>query len=278
MNKTIATLALGAILTAAAFGAEAKDWNKIRIATEGAYAPWNATSPSGELIGFEIDLARELCKKMKAECEIVAQDWDGIIPALQQGKYDAIMAGMSITDERKKVIDFAGPYGSEPTAFAAPKGSDLAKLSFDAKNVDLATVDPADQKAIDTLAKALEGKTVGVQTSTIQANFMEKHLPDVSLRTYGTLDEAGIDLVNSRLDAILGDRSAAQEIVKKEQSLTMFGPNFARGVLGEGVGVGLRQKDTDLKEKFNKAIAEANQDGTIQKLSEQWFGYDISVK
>ncbi|WP_029010342.1 transporter substrate-binding domain-containing protein [Azospirillum halopraeferens] len=279
MKKTVAALAFGAILAIAVSPAAAQDkWSKIRIATEGAYAPWNATAPSGELIGFEVDLARELCRKMNAECQILAQDWDGIIPALQQGKYDVIMAGMSITDERKQVIDFAGPYGSEPTAFATIKGSALAGMTFDLKGVDLATVEPQEQQILDALAKALEGKTVGVQTSTIQANFMERLLPQVRMRTYGTLDEAGIDLVNGRLDAMLGDRSAAQEIVKKEESLTMFGPNFVRGVLGEGVGAGLRQRDQDLKAKLNAAIAEANGDGTIARLSEQWFGYDISVK
>nr|WP_211109133.1 transporter substrate-binding domain-containing protein [Azospirillum tabaci] len=271
-------MALGAIVAVAGTAAEAKDWKKIRIATEGAYAPWNATDPSGKLIGFEPDLALELCKKMKAECEIVAQDWDGMIPAIQQGKYDAIMAAMSITDEREKVITFAGPYGTEPSMFGTMKNSPLAKATFPGERYDLSKDDP--KAAIAALADALKGKTVGVQTSTIQANFMEKLLPQVAVRTYDKLDNAGIDMAAGRVDAIFGDRSAVDAILKADagNNMTLFGPAFARGVLGKGVGVGLRKADGDLKELFNKAIAEANQDGTITKLSTQHFGYDISIK
>ncbi|MFL7905599.1 octopine/nopaline transport system substrate-binding protein [Azospirillum baldaniorum] len=278
MKKIVAALALGAIVAVAGTAAEAKDWKKIRIATEGAYAPWNATDPSGKLIGFEPDLALELCKKMKAECEIVAQDWDGMIPAIQQGKYDAIMAAMSITDEREKVITFAGPYGTEPSMFGTMKNSPLAKATFPGERYDLSKDDP--KAAIAALADALKGKTVGVQTSTIQANFMEKLLPQVAVRTYDKLDNAGIDMAAGRVDAIFGDRSAVDAILKADagNGMTLFGPAFARGVLGKGVGVGLRKADGDLKELFNKAIAEANQDGTITKLSTQHFGYDISIK
>ncbi|WP_207462730.1 lysine/arginine/ornithine ABC transporter substrate-binding protein [Azospirillum sp. SYSU D00513] len=279
MKKLFAALALGVVLSVAGGAAEAKDWKKVRIATEGAYAPWNMTDPSGKLIGFEIDLARDLCKRMKAECEIVAQDWDGIIPALQQGKYDAIMAGMSITDERKQVIDFAGPYGSEPSSFAAPAGSPLLGASFTERSVDLAHDTPANKQVLDKLAATLKGKTIGVQVSTIQANFMEKYLPDVQVRSYDKLDNAGIDLNAGRLDAIFGDRSAVQAIAKaNEGKMARFAPDFARGVLGEGVGVGMRKADADLKALFDKAIQEANKDGTITKLSTQHFGYDISLK
>ena len=277
MKKIVAALALGAIVAVAGTAAEAKDWKKIRIATEGAYAPWNATDPSGKLVGFEPDLAMELCKKMKAECEIVAQDWDGMIPAIQQGKYDAIMAAMSITDEREKVIAFAGPYGTEPSMFGTMKASPLTKVTFPGERYDLSKDDP--KAAIAALADALKGKTVGVQTSTIQANFMEQLLPQVSVRTYDKLDNAGIDMAAGRVDAIFGDRSAVDAILKADagNGMTLFGPAFARGVLGKGVGVGLRKADGDLKELFNKAIAEANQDGTITKLSTQHFGYEISI-
>ncbi|AWJ84204.1 amino acid ABC transporter substrate-binding protein [Azospirillum sp. TSH58] len=278
MKKIVAALALGAIVAVAGTAAEAKEWKKIRIATEGAYAPWNATDPSGKLVGFEPDLALELCKRIKAECEIVAQDWDGMIPAIQQGKYDAIMAAMSITDEREKVIAFAGPYGTEPSMFGTMKNSPLAKATFPGERYDLSKDDP--KAAIAALADALKGKTVGVQTSTIQANFMEKLLPQVAVRTYDKLDNAGIDMAAGRVDAIFGDRSAVDAILKADagNGMTLFGPAFARGVLGKGVGVGLRKADGDLKELFNKAIAEANQDGTITKLSTQHFGYDISIK
>lgn len=280
MKKIIATLALGLAVSTLGLGvAEAKDWKKIRIATEGAYAPWNATDPSGKLVGFEVDLANDLCKRMKAECEIVGQDWDGMIPALQQNKYDGIMAAMSINEERLKVIDFAGPYANEPSAFAAPKSSPLVTLDIKLDRIDLAKETPEGKAAVATLAKALEGKTVGAQTSTLQAAFVEKYLPKSTLRTYDKLDSAGIDLSAGRLDAIVGDRSAAEAVVKTDAAnIVMFGPNFVNGVLGQGMGVGLRKADGDLKALFNKAIAEANKDGTITRLTTQWFGYDISVK
>ena len=278
MKKIVAALALGAIMAVAGTAAEAKDWKKIRIATEGAYAPWNATDPSGKLVGFEPDLAVELCKRIKAECEIVAQDWDGMIPAIQQGKYDAIMAAMSITDERQKVITFAGPYGTEPSMFGTMKTSPLTKVTFPGERFDLSKDDP--KAAIAALNDALKGKTVGVQTSTIQANFMERLLPQVSVRTYDKLDNAGIDMAAGRIDAIFGDRSAVDAIMKADagKNMTLFGPAFSRGVLGNGVGVGLRKADGDLKELFDKAIAEATKDGTIGKLSTQHCGFDISIK
>ncbi|AWK89565.1 lysine/arginine/ornithine ABC transporter substrate-binding protein [Azospirillum thermophilum] len=280
MKKIVAALALGALVAGVAGAADAKDWKKVRIASEGAYAPWNYTDPSGKLIGFEIDLAHELCKRMEAECVIVPQDWDGMIPALQQGKYDGIMATMSITDERKKVIDFAGPYGTEPSMFGILKSSKLADVKFDAERVDLATDSPENKAAIAKLTEAMKGKTVGVQTSSIQANFVEKYLPSVAVRSYDKLDNAGIDLAAGRVDAVFGDRSAVDAILKSQadKGMMLFGPAFSRGVLGQGVGVGLRKADADLKEKFNKAIAEANKDGTITKLSNKYFGYDISIK
>lgn len=276
MKTIVAALAVGAAVLACGV-AEAKDWKKVRIGTEGAYAPWNATDASGKLVGFEIDLGTDLCKRMKVECEFVAQDWDGIIPALQQGKYDAIMSAMTITDERKKILDFTVPYGTEPSSFVADKKSPLAAMP---KTDILDITTPAGTKAIDDLSKALSGKTIGVQTSTTQSAFLEKHLSKVAMRTYDKIDNAGIDLGTGRVDAVVGDRSVVEAIIKEDKAgnIVMFGPNLVRGVLGEGMGLGVRKQDADLKAMLDKAIAEANKDGTIAKLSVQHFGYDISIK
>ncbi|WP_207485598.1 lysine/arginine/ornithine ABC transporter substrate-binding protein [Arenibaculum pallidiluteum] len=278
MKKSLTVLAAAAALAMTASVAQAQG-SKIRVATEGAYPPWNATNAAGKLEGFEIDLANELCKRLSAQCEIVAQDWDGIIPSLQAKKYDVIMAGMSVTDERKKVIDFAGPYASEPTSFAALKNSPLLKGSF-AERVTLDQVDGDEQKSIDALKAALKGKTVGVQVSTIQANMLEKHFPDVSMKTYDKIDSAGLDLVAGRIDAVLADRSAAAALAQAEggKDITLFGPGFTGGVLGVGVGAGVRKDDAQLKANLDKAIQAATADGTIGKLSTQWFGFDISIK
>src|ERR671921_493793 len=121
----LAFAAIGISLAPALVHAQEGKWSTVRIATEGAYVPWNFTGPGGKLEGFEIDLANDLCGRMKVKCEIVAQDWDGIIPALQAKKYDAIMAGMSITDKRLEVIDFSRAYANDPNGLAVPKTSDL---------------------------------------------------------------------------------------------------------------------------------------------------------
>ncbi|WP_376957811.1 lysine/arginine/ornithine ABC transporter substrate-binding protein [Azospirillum sp. A26] len=278
LKKIVSALALGAMMAVAAAGAAgAKEWKTVRIASEGAYPPWNATDTSGKLTGFEVDLGNDLCKRMKVTCEFVAQDWDGIIPALQQGKYDAIMSAMTITEERKKVIDFSVPYGTEPSVFAVVTGSPLAKaLNLGADRVDLNDQGKA-KPVLDKLAEALKGKSVGVQVSTIQADFMDKHLPKVTMRTYDKIDNAGIDLGSGRVDAMLGDRSVVEAVVKATpDKMVIVGPNFIGGVIGEGMGVGLRKDTADLKAMFDKAIGEALKDGTVKKLSTQHFGYDIS--
>ncbi|WP_372397799.1 lysine/arginine/ornithine ABC transporter substrate-binding protein [Azospirillum sp. HJ39] len=280
LKKIVSALALGAMMAVAAAGAAgAKEWKTVRIASEGAYPPWNATDTSGKLIGFEVELANDLCKRMKVTCEYVAQDWDGIIPALQQGKYDAIMSAMTITDERKKVIDFSVPYGTEPSVFAVLTSSPLAKaLNLGAERVDLNDQGKA-KPTLDKLAEVLKGKAVGVQVSTIQADFMDKHLSKVTMRTYDKIDNAGIDLTSGRVDAMLGDRSVVEAVVKTDPTkMVIVGPNFIGGVIGEGMGVGLRKDSADLKAMFDKAIAEALKDGTVKKLSTQHFGYDISPK
>ncbi|WP_434615719.1 lysine/arginine/ornithine ABC transporter substrate-binding protein [Azospirillum sp. B2RO_4] len=280
LKKIVSALALGAMMAVAAAGAAgAKEWKTVRIASEGAYPPWNATDSSGKLIGFEVDLANDLCKRMKVSCEFVAQDWDGIIPALQQGKYDAIMSAMTITDERKKVIDFSVPYGTEPSVFAVMTNSPLAKaLNLGTDRVDLN--DQAKAKPVlEKLAEVLKGKAVGVQVSTIQADFMDKHLPKVTMRTYEKVDNAGSDLDAGRVDAMLGDRSVVEAIVKATpDKMVVVGPNLIGGVIGEGMGIGMRKDSADLKAMFDKAIGEALQDGTVKKLSTQHFGYDISPK
>jgi octopine/nopaline transport system substrate-binding protein len=284
VNKTLASIAAGMALFAAASVVEApaaQAQTKVRIATEGAYMPWNGLDASGKLIGFEIDLSAELCKRIGATCEVMAQDWDGIIPGLQSRKYDLIMAGMSITDERKQVISFAGPYATEPTVFAAMKGSPLLALNLPTTSVDMSEISPDEQKLIDQSAAAVKGKTVGVQVSTIQQNMVEQLMPGVEVRAYDKVDNMGLDLVSGRIDAIVADRSAIEGLIKageQNKDITKFGPAFARGVLGEGVGVGLRKADTELQGKLDKAIKDATADGTITKLSTQWFGYDTSIK
>jgi octopine/nopaline transport system substrate-binding protein len=259
--------------------AAAKEWTTIRIATEGAYPPWNATDSSGKLVGFEIDLANDLCQRMGTECEIMAQDWEGIIPALQAGKYDVIMAGMSITDERKKVIQFSDSYAATPARFAVLKDSDLASYTSKLDKADLKEIDEGEQAAIDELKSTFDGMAVGVQVATIHANFLEQHLGEaVEVRKYDTQENLDLDLEAGRVDAALASLSYWAPLLETEKGadFALIGPGLTGGVFGEGVGLGIRQDDDDLVAMLNKAIAEAKADGTISKLSEQWFGFDAS--
>lgn len=270
--SALLTLAILSAMPAGATG-------RLRIATEGAFPPWNAVTPTGELVGFEIDLANDLCRRMEADCDIIAQAWEGILPGLQQHRYDAIMAGMAITTARLEKVDFAGPYASEPTVFAAPQNSILLSKGLSLARIDLTTITPTAETTIAELGKALAGKAVGVQVSTIQAALLEKHFPGVDLRTYGKLDEAALDLATGRLDAVLGSRSAvsALALTDGEQGPVPFGPEFTRGVLGRGVGIAVRKGEVDTKARFTAAIDGARRDGTITRLSKRWFGFDVSI-
>ena len=197
MKKTLTTLAAVAALAVAGIAADAsaKDWgkgSKVRIATEGAYAPWNFTDSSGKLVGFEVDLAADLCKRMEVECEVVQQAWEGIIPALEAGKYDVIMAGMSITEKRKKVISFSRSYAQTPAVFVVVKSSPSAGFKTELERANLDEVDAAEQGAIDALVKEFKGKTVGVQISTTHENFLREYLAnDVTIKTYDTQEKPG---------------------------------------------------------------------------------------
>ena len=270
-------------LVAALFAAQsiAGDWSKIRIATEGAYAPWNFTDSSGKLVGFELDLADELCKRMNAECEIVAQAWDGIIPALQAGKYDAIMAGMSITDKRKKVITFSRSYAATPARFVVSEKSPSAGFKTDVDIMNLQEVSASERAAIDQIVGEFKGKVIGVQGSTTHENFLREYLgKDVTIRTYDTQENVDLDLQAGRMDAALASMSYWVPLLEtdKGKGMKMVGPGMTGGPFGEGVGVGIRKADQDLADQFTKAINEAIADGTISKLAVKWFGFDASAR
>jgi octopine/nopaline transport system substrate-binding protein len=164
-RKFMKSIVLGASLAAAlASTAFAKEWKAVAIAMDGAYAPWNFTDSSGQIVGFEPDLAMDLCKRAGFECKIISQDWDGMIPGLKAGKFDVIMDGMSITEERKKEIDFSKPYAAPPVTFVAAKHSPVAKALGPAEVVD-ATKDPAaGDAAIKAVQAATKGMTIGVQS------------------------------------------------------------------------------------------------------------------
>lgn len=250
-----------ALLTGAASAQET-----LRVGTEGAYPPYNAVDASGQLVGFDVDVANELCRRIEMRCEIMQQEWDGMIPALLTRRYDAIMAGMAITAEREKRIAFSRPYSALVSWFVSAKDGPLK-----------------DAKTLDEIRAALKGKAVGVQRSTVDEAFLEAKVPGIQIRLYDTQDDLNLDLENGRVDAGLGESQGWAAFLTSDtgRGFGHFGPdldNRVDPVFGPGVGIGLRQEDTALKAKLDKALGDMTADGSLARLSTQWFGFDHTVK
>ncbi len=245
------------VFAVAAGGVHAKDWKKVRVGVEGAYPPFSYVTPEGELAGFDIDIAKALVAAMGAEIELVAQDWDGIIPALLARKYDCIIASMSITEERKQKVAFSKKYYNTPAKFVAKKG-DVPDFS----------------------REAIKGKNVGVQRATIHDRYLtDNYGDDVTIMRYGTQDEAYLDLVAGRVDLLLADSVAISDgFLKKPEGegYEFVGPDLNDPKwFGEGTGIAIRKEDTDLVEKFNAAIDQIRSDGTYQKIQDKYFDFDV---
>lgn len=250
------TSGVAALLLLASGGIAAAQ-EPVRIATEGAYPPFNFTQPDGKVAGLEVDLANALCERMKRPCTVVAQEWDGIIPGLLAKKYDAIMATMNITPERAKAIGFSIPYMVVPAYFVAPANS-----------------------AIDGSPASLRGKTIGAQVSTTHSRYVEKHLgSEASLKTYDTASNLLADLKAGRLDAAITTGATASDWVKGDggKSVKLVGqPVIDADVFGPGIGVGLRKEDTALKQSFDEAIRAVVQDGTLARIAARYVDFSIT--
>ena len=193
-------------------------------------------------------------------------------------KFDAIMAGMSITDERLKTINFSQGYADEVAQLAVMKGSDLEGMDTPS-GINLSIGGSSVKKALKTIEGALAGKTVCVQTATIHQNFLDSgDLGSVNVRTYKTQDEVNLDLASGRCDAALAAAVAFTDYAEKSgKSVVLVGPTFSGGAFGNGVGVGIRQDDTELLKAFNKAINLARKNGDIKRIATKWFGFDASM-
>jgi lysine-arginine-ornithine-binding protein len=227
----------------------------LTIGTEAAYPPFAFVLPSGELSGFDIDIAKALCAEMGTTCEIVNQAFDGLIPALNANKIDAIIASMTITPERLEAIDFAGPYYSNPALFIAPQDS-----------------------GFEPTPEGLDGKYVGVQRGTTMANYIEAKFPDASVQFYDTVEAANLDLASGRVDVVFADAIVLKEFLKTPDGagFTAIGePVYDAEILGTGAGIGLRKGDTELKEKFDAALAAIVESGEYQKINDAYI--DVSV-
>ncbi|MFC0199051.1 transporter substrate-binding domain-containing protein [Paracoccus rhizosphaerae] len=217
----------------------------VRMGTEGAYAPYNfIDDATGEVTGFEIELGNELCARAELDCTWVRNDWDSIIPNLVSGNYDTIMAGMNINEDRKQVIQFTQPYTpAMPSAYAA--------LSPD---VDV------------------EGGVVAAQTSTIQAGHVAE--TGATLLEFANPDETVAAVRNGEADAVFADKDFLAPIVEESGGELVWVEGYDTVPLGEGIGMGLRQSDNDLRETFDAVITEMKEDGSLNELIKKWFGED----
>ncbi|MCO6052151.1 ABC transporter substrate-binding protein [Mesorhizobium sp. RP14(2022)] len=227
----------------------------IRIASEGAYPPFNSLNAAGELEGFDIDMAKALCEEMKAQCTLVTQDWDGMIPGLQAGKFDAVIASMSITPERLEKVDFSKKYYNTPPAIVAPKDTDIKGVTKE----DLA------------------GKTIGVQGSTTHFNYAEKTYTDSEVKAYPTADEYKLDLANGRLDAVSDDIVTLSQWLETSDGACCKLVGQITPVVeihGPGAGVAVKKGNTALADKFTAAIAAIRANGKYKKINDKYFKFD----
>jgi len=252
--RIIKALAAAFAVCAIMVGTAAAEAKTVRIGTEGAYPPFNGIDSAGQFVGFDIEIAKALCAKMKVECTFVAQDWDGIIPALLAGKFDAIVASMSITDERKQKVAFTDRYYTTPGNFVAAKSSTVTDVS------------PA----------AMKDKVIGAQSSTTGATYLEEKYKDSQVKLYPTQDEANADLAAGRLDYGLADKFVLYEWLKSDagKCCKFIGPDLM-DVNAQGQGIALRKEDTELLAAFNKALAEIKADGSYKAINDKYFPFSI---
>lgn len=256
MKKVLSILLI--LLVGIAIGTTwASDIEKVRIGTEGAYPPFNFIDPNGKLQGFDIDIANALCEAAGVQCEFVTQDWDGMIPGLLAKKYDAIIASMSITEERKQRVDFTNKYYQTPARFVVKKGTD-----------------------IQISQEGLAGKTVGVQRATVSENFIRDNFgQNITIKSYATQDEANMDLVSGRLDLVFADAVVLMEgflNTDAGKDYDFIGPGYTnKEWFGDGIGIAVRKGEEDLRKLLNDAIEKIRADGTYKKINDKYFNFDV---
>ena len=234
-------------------GASAQD---LEICVEGAYPPFSQINNAGEIEGFDIDIARALCDEMGASCDLVVTEWDAIIPALEEDKCDAIIASMSITEERMQRVDFSGKYQNTPAKFVGREGVDW-----------------------DDTNEGLAGKRVCVQRGTIHQDYLEGEYPDVELVLYPTQDEVYLDMTSGRCDAMMADSVAMQfGFLETDagEGYAFFGRDHSVPQYhGEGAGVAVRKTDPELRDRFSAAIEAIRENGVYAEINDRYFSFDV---
>lgn len=244
-----------ALIAATAATLAAAQPSSYRIATEGTYPPWSFKDAQGTLQGWDVDIANALCEKMKVKCEIVAQDWDGMIPSLMARKFDFIVASMAITEQRKQRVDFSDKYKETISRFLAKKGTPE-----------------------DISPKALKGKTIGVQRGSIQAGYLTQNYKDSDIKFYDTPQAVELDLVAGRVDYALGNMITYYVGFLKTPASADFGfvgPELKGGLLGDGNGIAVRKGDAETLQRINAALAAIRADGTYDKITAKYFPFKL---
>ena len=264
------------------FGIQPTDarWGKgatVRIATEGAYKPWNFRR-AGQVVGFEIDLARMLCRDIGLDCVIRTEKWARMLPRLGEGHFDIVFAGMSITKPRKTKAAFTRPYATTPAVFVAPATGRSA--ATDTRRLTLSKVDAREEEALVALRKAVLNGIVGVQKGTTHEIFLREYIEGYArIRTYDRQPRLDRDVRSGQVTAMLVSMGYAIPLVrgKPDAALKIVGPRISGGPFGEGIGAAVRRSDTALADLFSDAIQARLADGSVARLSIKWFGYDLSA-
>ncbi|EEB82388.1 transporter substrate-binding domain-containing protein [Roseobacter sp. GAI101] len=257
------TLISSALLALLATTASAED---LRIGTSADYPPWEAVDANNEIFGFDRDIGDEICKRIAATCTWQNQSFDGLLPGLQVGRFDVIISGISINEERSKSVDFSAPYADAPNSF-----------------IVLADNPAAAAKSKEDLIAALSSGVIGAQGGTTHEQVIRAHFANANVRLYERPDQVMSDILSGRIDAGVMERSAAEPLMDSEKGgvLVYAGPKLT-GVdfeeFGKGQAVALAKGNTVLQNRVNDAVAEMLKDGTIKTISEKWFGYDQSPK
>lgn len=256
LRMKFATLLAACGLGLAASAAQAQTQTQtLRIATEGAYPPFNFVDAKGELQGFDVEIAKALCTEMKVECTISAQAWDGIIPGLNAGQYDAIVASMSITPARLEAVNFTKPYYQAGAVLVAPKASDLAPT-----------------------AESLAGKSLGVQRASTYAALIDARFPKADVRLYDKVENHNLDLVTGRIDGVVAQRIAMSKWLESDDGAAfeikgeaMLDPE----ILGLGAGIAVRKDDADLLARLDAALATIKANGVYDEINDRFFPFSM---
>lgn len=251
MSQIRLLMALALLLTGAAV-ARANDWPTIRVGTEGAMEPFNYRAADGTLRGFDVDIAQALCDRLKARCEFVALQFDGIILALQQGRIDAIATSMSVTEKRKKVVDFTERYYTSYRRFLA-----CGPWS--------GPTDP----------EAMENHSIGVQGGTASDEYLEAHYANSIIRLHQTIDEAFADLAAGRIETMLSGEAAAYAFLKAHPACRFVSERVSDPKLAPAVAIAVRKTDPDLRDKLNGALRQILADGTYDAITAKYFPFSI---